>query len=79
MSNDAASVPSSVYVKALPSSGSVADTVPPIFTPAVVFSAIDRVVSVLAAMTGASLTSVTLIVTVIVSVSLPSVTVTTTV
>ena len=52
---------------------------PPIFTPAAVFSAIDSVVAALAAMTGASFTSVTLIVTVMLSVPPPSDTVTVTV
>ena len=48
---------------------------PPIFVPAAVFSATDSVVAASEAMTGASFTSVTLIVMSIVSSSVPSETV----
>ena len=79
IAKDAASVPPRLYVNESPSSSSVAVIALPIFVPAAVFSATDRVMSVSAAITGASLTSVTLIVTEIVSVPLPSDTMTLTV
>ena len=78
MLNDAASAPPSVQVS-VSSSGSVADSVLPILLPVAVFSSIDRVMLLPSANTGASLTSVTVIVTVMLSVAVPSETVTVTV
>ena len=79
MSKVAASVPPSMYVNVLPS-GSVAATATPIFVSAIVFSATARVVVSPSVNTGArfgivSSMSVMLIVTLIVSVRLPSETV----
>ena len=62
MLNAAASAPPKVYVSVSPASGSVAPTALPMSCPEPVFSAIERV-AVLLAKLGASLTSVTLIVT----------------
>ena len=74
MLKEAASVPPSVYVKSSPS-GSVAVMALPIFVFAAVFSAIVCV-TLSPENTGVSLTSMTLIVTTMLSVLLPSLTVT---
>ena len=77
MVNDTASVPPRVNVSAL-LSGSVALTTLPMLMSVPTFSAMERVVVFPSAKTGASFTSVTLMVTVIVSVELPSEATTTT-
>ena len=73
MANADASVPPRLYAK-VSLSASVAEIGSPIFTPAVVFSAIDRVALLPSVNMGArfSSISVTFIVTLIMSVSVPS-------
>ena len=74
-SKEAASGPPRVYVNVLPS-GSVAAIAVPMLTPTSKFSATDRVVAFPSVKTGTSFASVMLIVPAIVSVRLPSETVT---